>query len=97
MSAIVRVSSRKLYQGGGSVIIMKGGHDQTKSRCGFYSKLGHCEGVVEEFWGEVGELGGKTSPPPPVDETLAGHVSLLLFYTYRLSVCDAPIQLCSTI
>ena len=83
MSAIVRVSSRKLYQGGSSVIIMKGGHDQTKSRCGFYSKLGYCEGVVEEFGGggEVGELGGETSPPPPVDETLAGHVSLLLFYT----------------
>ena len=36
---------------------MKGGHDQTKSRCGFYSKLGYCEGVVEEFGGEVGELG----------------------------------------
>ena len=95
MSAIVRVSSRNLYQGGSSVIIMKGGHDQTKSRCGFYSKLGYCEGVVEEFGGEVGELGGETSPP--VDETLAGHVSLLLFYSYRLSVCDAPIQLCSTI
>ena len=51
MSAIARVSSRKLYQGGSSVIIMKGGHDQTKSRCGFYSKLGYCEGVVEEFGG----------------------------------------------
>ena len=62
---------------------MNGGHDQTKSRCGFYSKLGYCEGVVEEFGGEVGELGGETSPPP-VHETLAGHVSLLLFYTYRL-------------
>ena len=78
---------------------MKGGHDQTKSMCGFYSKLVYCEGVVEEFWGEVGELGGKLPPPPPqemtVDETLAGHVPLLLFYTYR--VCDAPIQLCLTI
>ena len=82
MSAIVRVSSRKLYQGGSSVIIMKGGHDQMKSRCGFYSKLGYCEGVVEEFGGEVGELGGKLSPP--VDETLAGHVSLLLFYTQTM-------------
>ena len=30
MSAIARVSSGKLYQGGSSVIIMKGGHDQTK-------------------------------------------------------------------
>ena len=54
---------------------MKGGHDQTKSRCGFYSKLGYCEGVVEELGGEVGELGGKLPPPPPphthtVDETL---------------------------
>ena len=75
-----------------------------KSRCGFYSKLGYCEGVVEELGGEVGELGGKLPPPPPppphthtLDETLAGHVSLLLFYTYRLPVCDAPIQLCSTI
>ena len=79
---------------------MKGGHDQTKSRCGFYSKLGYCEGVVEELGGEVGELGGKLPPSPhthTLDETLAGHVSLLLFYTYRLPVCDAPIQLCSTI
>ena len=59
MSAIVRVSSRKFYQGGSSVIIMKGGHNQMKSRCGFYSKLGYCEGVIEEFGGEVGELGGK--------------------------------------
>ena len=42
-----------------------------KSRCGFYSKLEYCEGVVEEFGGEVGELGGEASPPlPPVDETL---------------------------
>ena len=65
MNAIVRVSSRKLYQGGSSVIVMKGGHDQTKSRCGFYSKLGYCEGVVKEFGGEVGELGGKLPPPPP--------------------------------
>ena len=39
------------------------------------------------------ELGGEASPP--VDETLAGHVSLLSFYTYRL--CDAAIQLSSTI
>ena len=73
---------------------MKGVHDQTKRRCGFYSKLGYCEGVVEEFGGQVGELGGEASPPP-VDETLAGYVSLLLFYIYRL--CDVPIQLCSTI
>ena len=29
-------------RGGSSVIIMKGGHDQMKSRCGFYSKLGYC-------------------------------------------------------
>ena len=46
-----------------------------KSRCGFYSKLEYCEGVVEEFGVEVGELGGEASPPlPPVDETL--HISL---------------------
>ena len=32
-------------------------YDQMKSRCGFYSKLGYCEGVV-------GELGGEASPPP---------------------------------
>ena len=50
-------------RGGSSVIIIKGGHDQTKSRCGFYSKLEYCEGVVEEFGGEVGELGGEASPP----------------------------------
>ena len=43
---------------------MKDGHDQMKSRGGFYSKLGYCEGVVEEFWGEVGELGGEASHPP---------------------------------
>ena len=48
---------------GGS--IMKGGHDQMKSRCGFYSKLEYCEGVVEEFGGEVGVLGGKLPPRSP--------------------------------
>ena len=52
-------------RGGSSVIIMKGGHDQMKSRCGFYSKLEYCEGVVEEFGGEVGELGGEASPRSP--------------------------------
>ena len=62
-------------RGGRSVIIMKGGHDQMKRRCGFYSKLEYCEGVVEEFGGYIGELGGEASPPPPpplppVDETL---------------------------
>ena len=40
-------------RGGSSVIIMKGGHDQMKSRCGFYSKLEYCEGVVEEFGGKL--------------------------------------------
>ena len=39
-----------------------------KSRCGFYSTLEYCEGIVEEFGEEVGELGGEA--PPPVDETL---------------------------
>ena len=54
-----------------------------KGRCGFYSKLEYSEGVVEEFGGEVGELGGEASPPaPPVDETLPGycvemHIQLL--------------------
>ena len=58
-------------RGGSSVIIMKGGHDQMKNRCGFYSKLGYFEGVVENVGGEVGELGGEASPPPPsIDETL---------------------------
>ena len=66
VSAIARVSSGKLYQGGSSVIIMKGGHDQTKSRCDFYSKLGYCEGVVEEVWrGESWRVGGKLPTPPP--------------------------------
>ena len=36
-----------------------------KSMC---SKIGYCDGVVEEFGGEVVELGGEASPP--VDETL---------------------------
>ena len=36
-----------------------------ESRCGFYSKLEYCEGVVEEFGGEVGELGGGSFPPAP--------------------------------
>ena len=39
-----------------------------KSRCGFYSKLEYSEGVVEEFGGEVGELGGEASPPPPTPQ-----------------------------
>ena len=51
VSAIARVSSENFIRGGSSVIIMKGGHDQTKSRCRFYSKLGYCEGVVEELGG----------------------------------------------
>ena len=50
-------------RGGSSVIIMKGGHHQMKRRCGFYSKLEYCEGVVEEFGEEVGELGGGEAPP----------------------------------
>ena len=41
---------------------MKGGHDQMKNRCVFYSKLKYCEGVVKEFGGDVGELG----PPPGI-------------------------------
>ena len=32
--------------------MMKGGHDQMKNRCVFYSKLGYCEGVVEELGGK---------------------------------------------
>ncbi len=40
-------------RGGRSVIIMKGGHDEMKSRCGFYSKLEYCEGVVEELGGKL--------------------------------------------
>ena len=43
---------------------MKDGHDQLKSTCDLCSKLGYCEGVVEEFGGEVGELGREASPPP---------------------------------
>ena len=35
-----RVSS---YQGGSSFLTMKGGHDEMKNWCGFYSKLGYCE------------------------------------------------------
>ena len=63
---------------------MKGGHDQTKSRCGFYSKLEYCEGVVEEVGGGSCRVRGESFPPQYMK--LAGHVSLLSFYTYRL--CD---------
>ena len=63
MSVIARVSSGKPYQGGSSVIIMKRGHDQTKSRYGFYSKLGYCEEVVEELGGSWRVRGGKLPPP----------------------------------
>ena len=44
---------KNFISGGSSVIIMKVGHDQMRSRCGFYSKLEYCEGVVEEFGGQV--------------------------------------------
>ena len=50
-------------RGGSSVIIMKGGHDQMKSRCGFYSKLECCEGVVEEFGGGSWRVRGGKLPP----------------------------------
>ena len=33
---------------------MKDGHDQMKSRCGFCSKLGYCEGVVKNLGGGGG-------------------------------------------
>ena len=42
---------------------MKGGHDQTKSRCGFYSKLEYGEGVVEEFGGGSWRVRGESFPP----------------------------------
>ena len=58
-----------------------------KSRCGFYSKLEYCEGVVEELGGEVGELGGEASPPlPPVDETLC---------TCTCTVCTTDLHTCT--
>ena len=44
---------------------MKGGYDQLKSRCDFYSKLGYYEGVAEELGG--GEL------PLAVNETLVPY------------------------
>ena len=62
---------------------MKGGHDQMKGRCGFYSKLEYSEGVVEEFEGGSWRVRGGSFPPaPPVDETLPGycvemHIQLL--------------------
>ena len=46
---IITHSGFHLEKGGSSVLTMKGGHDVMKKRCGFYSKLGYCEGVVEEF------------------------------------------------
>ena len=56
-----------------------------KSRCGFYSKLEYWEGMVEEFGGEVGELGGKLPPPPPppppVDETLTAQCAVEPLYS----------------
>ena len=63
MHALTGFHLENFIRGGSSVIIMKGGHDQMKSRSGFYSKLVYCEGVVEEFGGEVGELGGELPPP----------------------------------
>ena len=44
---------------------MKGGHDQTKSRCGFCSKLEYCEGVVEEFGGGGGSCRVRGGSFPP--------------------------------
>ena len=68
--------------GGSSVVTMESGHNQMKNRCGFYSKLGYCEGVVEEFWGGSWRVRGKASPlPPPLDETL-GHVQYMYMYMY---------------
>ena len=43
----------KFFRGGSSVLTAKSGHDQMKSTCGFYSKLGYCEGVVKEFGGKL--------------------------------------------
>ena len=40
-------------RGGSSVIIMKGGHDQIKSRCAFYSKLEYCEGWLKNLGGKL--------------------------------------------
>ena len=37
---------------------MKCGCDQMKNKCGFYSKLGYCEGVVEKLGGGGGGGGG---------------------------------------
>ena len=56
-----------------------------KSRCGFCSKLGYCEGVVEEFGGEVGELGGEASPP--VDETLVQPEKRLAERVWLREIC----------
>ena len=43
-----------------------------KERCGFYSKPGYCEWVVEEFGGRVRE---GSFPPPPVDEILLEDIA----------------------
>ena len=40
MTGVVKVSSRKLYQGGNSVLIMKGEYDQMQNGCDVYSELG---------------------------------------------------------
>ena len=67
-----RVSSRNCMGGGvgGSVLTIKGGHDQMQNRCGFYSKFGYCEEVVEEFGGDIGDLG-------PTDERDSSFVCLI--------------------
>ena len=50
-----------------------------KSSCGFYSKLGYCEGVVEEFGGKLESWeGGKLPLPLPVDETLSIYMIIIL-------------------
>ena len=41
-----------------------------KKRCGFYSKPGYCEWVVEEFGGELGR-----EASPPLDETLLEDIA----------------------
>ena len=60
-----RVSSKKFYQGGSSVLTTKGGHDKKKRGVVSILNLDIVRGWLKSLGGEVGELRGEAPPPPP--------------------------------